>query len=291
MKKFSLDEEVRNNFHITKARKEIWKIELDLLNKLTEVCNKYNLKFYADAGTLLGAVRHKGFIPWDDDIDVAMLRSDFDKLIKVAEKEFKEPYFLQSAYNEKGYARGHAQLRNSNTTAILEAEKQYNYKFNQGIFMDIFVLDAVPNNNKELEQEKRKVEKLNRIIINKMNSNKKISSIKDFLKKIYFSFFSLEKVFHKKEEILKSVDLDTTDNIAPLSFKFETKKRIRNKHLYDEIIFLDFENTKIPAPKEYDLYLKNRYGKDYMIPKNIPTTHGGVIFDTKKSYKEYIKKN
>lgn len=290
MKKFSLDEEVRNDFHITKERKEIWKIELDLLNKLTEVCNKYNLKFYADAGTLLGAVRHKGFIPWDDDIDVAMLRSDYDKLIEVADKEFKDPYFLQSAYTEKGYARGHAQLRNSHTTAILEGEQKYNYSFNQGIFMDIFVLDAVPDDSKELEKEKRKIEKLNRIIANKMNSNVKPSSIKGYIKKIIFSFFSLEKTFQKKEKILKSVDLNTATNIAPLGFIFETKKRIRNKHLYDETILLDFENTKIPAPKDYDLYLKNRYGKDYMIPKNISTTHGGVVFDTKKSFKEYRNK-
>lgn len=291
MKKFSLDEEVRNDFHITKERKEIWKIELDLLNKLTEVCNKYNLKFYADAGTLLGAVRHKGFIPWDDDIDVAMLRSDYDKLIEVADKEFKDPYFLQSAYTEKGYARGHAQLRNSHTTAILEGEQKYNYNFNQGIFMDIFVLDAVPDDSKELEREKRKIEKLNCIIDNKMKSNVKPSSIKGYIKKIFFSFFSLEKAFKKKEKILKSVDLNTTTNIAPLGFIFETKKRIRNKHLYDETILLDFENTKIPAPKNYDLYLKNRYGKDYMIPKNISTTHGGVVFNAKKSYKKYLNKN
>lgn len=290
MKDFSLEEEIRNGFSITKERKEIWQIELDLLNKLTEVCNKYNLKFYADAGTLLGAVRHKGFIPWDDDIDVAMLREDYDKLIAVADQEFQDPYFLQSGYNEKGYARGHAQLRNSHTTAILESEKESNCKFNQGIFMDIFVLDAVPDNITELEKEKKKIENLNRIIFNKMNRNKKITSVKDFVKKIIFSFFSLEKAFRKKEKILKSVDLNNVSNIAPLGFIFETQKRIRDKHLYDETVLLDFENTKIPAPKEYDLYLQNRYGKDYMTPKNVSTTHGGVIFDTKKSYKEYLKK-
>ena len=232
-----------------------------------------------------------GFIPWDDDIDVAMIRTDYDKLIEVADKEFKDPYFLQSAYTEKGYARGHAQLRNSHTTAILEVDQKYNYQFNQGIFMDIFVLDAVPNDSRELEIEKRKIEKLNRIIANKMNSNIKSSSIKSYVKKIIFSFFSLEKAFAKKEKILKSVNLNTATNIAPLGFIFETKKRIRNKHLYDETILLDFENTKIPAPKDYDLYLKNRYGEDYMIPKNITTTHGGVIFNTKKSYKEYHNKN
>ena len=165
---FTLDEELKDGFLITKERKEIWQVELDLLNKLYEVCKKNNIKFYADAGTLLGAVRHKGFIPWDDDMDVAMFREDYEKLIGIAKKgEFEEPYFLQSAYTEKGYARGHAQLRNSNTTAIIKSEKDI-CKFNQGIFIDIFVLDGVSQDKEFLSKQKKKVEFLNRIICGKM---------------------------------------------------------------------------------------------------------------------------
>ena len=292
MKDFSLNEEVISDFHVTRERKEIWKIELDLLNKLTEVCKKNNLKFYADAGTLLGAVRHKGFIPWDDDIDVVMFRDDYDKLIELAKNgEFEEPYFLQSAYTEKGYARGHAQLRNSNTTGILKGE-QGKVSFNQGIFMDIFVLDGIPSNEKALSKERRKINFLNKLINIKMYPNAGAKkSIKKRIRKLLSYVLNLEKIFSLKEKILKKVDINSTEYVAPLGFVFEVKKRIRNKHLYDEIVMLDFENTKIPAPKEYDLYLQNRYGKDYMIPKNIPTSHGNVIFDTKKSYREYINGN
>ena len=116
-------------------------------------------------------------------------------------------------------------------------------------------------------------------------------SIKKRIRKLLSYVLNLEKIFSLKEKILKKVDINSTEYVAPLGFVFEVKKRIRNKHLYDEIVMLDFENTKIPAPKEYDLYLQNRYGKDYMIPKNIPTSHGNVIFDTKKSYREYINGN
>ena len=84
-------EEVRDEFLVTTERKKIWGVELQLLNELLRVCNKHNIKVYVFAGTLLGAVRHKGFIPWDDDADVCLLHDDYVKLCKVAPKEFKVP--------------------------------------------------------------------------------------------------------------------------------------------------------------------------------------------------------
>ena len=88
-----INDEVRCDYTVSSKIKEVWAVELDLLNQLDIVCKAHNLKYFAGAGTLLGAVRHKGFIPWDDDIDVYMLRSDYDKLIALA-CAFKEPYFL-----------------------------------------------------------------------------------------------------------------------------------------------------------------------------------------------------
>ena len=98
-----LDEEVRDGFTVTTERKKIWAVELDLLVEALRVCNKYGLKVWADSGTMLGAVRHKGFIPWDDDIDLAISRDDYEKLCEVGPKEFKYPYFLpypQSDFNK-----------------------------------------------------------------------------------------------------------------------------------------------------------------------------------------------
>ena len=149
-----LDEEVRCGYTVTRQMKEVWAVELDILSELQRVCEKYNLKFFADAGTLLGAVRHKGFIPWDDDIDVCMFRNDYDKLVSIADDEFKAPYKFQCFYTEKGYYRGHAQIRNTNTTCILKSELGKNIQFNQGIFLDVFVLDGVTNDPTALIHEK-----------------------------------------------------------------------------------------------------------------------------------------
>ena len=88
-------------YFVTEQQKKIWNIEINILVEFMRVCNKNNLKFFVAHGTLLGAVRHKGFIPWDDDIDVNMPRKDFDKLVKISKKEFEQPFFFQVVSNDK----------------------------------------------------------------------------------------------------------------------------------------------------------------------------------------------
>ena len=93
-----LDEEEISGYLVTSQMKEVWAVELDLMAQLDRVCRENGLTYFAGAGTLLGAVRHHGFIPWDDDMDFYMLREDYNKLIGLA-NEFKEPYFLQNTYS------------------------------------------------------------------------------------------------------------------------------------------------------------------------------------------------
>ena len=136
--------ETRCNYHISGNMKKVWAIELDLLRKFTEVCEKHGLNYFMDGGTLLGAVRHKGFIPWDDDADVIMPREDYDKLWLIASEEFRGPYFFQTTLSEEKFFRSHAQLRNSNTTGFVVEDQQKD--INKGIFIDIFVLDNIQEN-------------------------------------------------------------------------------------------------------------------------------------------------
>ena len=133
-------EEERCGFTVSADMKKVWAAQLDLLERFQEVCHRHGLRFFASGGTLLGAIRHKGYIPWDEDIDIMMMREDYEKLLAIAPQEFTAPYFFQTAWNDKQYSRGHAQLRNSNTTAVLADEADRHYPFNQGIFIDIFPL-------------------------------------------------------------------------------------------------------------------------------------------------------
>lgn len=281
-------EESRCGYMVPPKMKKVWAIELELLQKLIEVCNKYDLRCYADAGTLLGAIRHKGFIPWDDDIDVVMFREDYDRLCEIAQEEFTHPFFWQTVYTDINYPRGHAQLRNSNTTAIRYADKQCQVRFNQGIFIDIFVLDGVVNNQFLLKIERHKINIL-RKAIRIMCKDMKFLCPKD--KIIYFIFESLnidhKILYAKMESILRKYSVNQCEYVAPLGFIFETEKRVRNKHLYDDIVWLDFENIKIPVPAGYHEFLSKRYG-NYMEPVQIPTTHGAVLFDTEHPYTYYL---
>ena len=148
------DEEVRNEFTITEKRKEIWAIELDMLIELDKACKTLGINYYLDGGTLLGAARDGHFIPWDDDVDVVMLREDYDRFVKEGNRFFQYPMFLQNAYTEEGYFRMHSQIRNSETTAILPSEVGKE-KFNQGIFIDVFPLDGINEKTVEKQLEKK----------------------------------------------------------------------------------------------------------------------------------------
>ena len=117
---------------------ELQQKELDLLKEFVKFCELHNLTYFLIGGTLLGAIRHLGFIPWDDDIDVGMPRPDYDRFCELAEKHFVGDIFFQSYRSDKGYPYIFSKLRNSNTTFI---EKIYRHvPMNHGVYIDIFPL-------------------------------------------------------------------------------------------------------------------------------------------------------
>ena len=122
-------------------------VEIDLFKAFIEVCQKLQLKYYLLGGTLLGAVRHKGFIPWDDDIDVGMPRKDYEIFIQKAQDLLPEHYFVQTLYSEPTIPYNFCKIRNSNTTFVEYSIKKLN--INHGVYIDVFPLDGYPNDKKE----------------------------------------------------------------------------------------------------------------------------------------------
>lgn len=118
-----LEEEIRCGYKISSEMKKVWAVQIDLLEQVKKICKKHGLKYFADSGTLIGAIRHKGYIPWDDDIDLVMMRNDYNKFMEYAKSELEFPYFLQTVYTDKDIMRAHASLRNSKTTGYMPMKK------------------------------------------------------------------------------------------------------------------------------------------------------------------------
>ena len=304
-KKF-FKEENREGTIVSTETKELWAIQLDLLNELLEVCKANGLQVFADSGTLLGAIRHKGYIPWDDDIDVIMLRPDYEKLCKIAKKAFKKPYFLQTMYNDDGYGHLHAKLRNSATTAIMKVEAEQNRTYNQGIFIDIFVLDYVPDEDdgnkkprikymNDVETERRKLYHLMRATLNYRVRRDKymprtdlLRSIVDASGKSYNDVVKDQAI--KTDTVIKQYMNSNSSRLYTHEFFSWKERHFFKTDWFKKTKYAKFEMIKLPIPYDYEKVLETWYGDTWKIPiKGEHQLHGTMIVDTHTPYKDYLK--
>lgn len=279
----NLAEEVRKGFAIPVEMKKVWKVQMDLLRKLIDVCERHHLRIWADGGTLLGTIRDKGYIPWDDDIDMAMLRDDYDKLVAVAPSEFDHPFFFQCGFTERVYPRGHAQLRMDGTSAI--SPSQAFIDTHQGIFIDIFPYDAVPDNE---DEKKALIKKRNKQIalLQHISANDPLHPIRTAVMMLRRPFFSL--YFRRFEDILRSNSISHNQHVACLGFTNDLKHFERDKEWYKDTLYMPFEDIMMPVPSGYDQILRKQYG-DYMVPRQAPTYHGGFWkLDSDTPYESFL---
>lgn len=285
---FNNNAEERCGYMASHEMKLIWEVEIDLLRQLLGVCREHQLRCWVDGGTLLGAVRHKGFIPWDDDIDVCMLREDYDQLLSIGASAFTQPYFLQSAYSDQGYYRGHAQLRNSDTAAIRPSDA---YRpFNQGIFIDIFVLDAVPSDPQQrahiIKEAHRKFKFLKAKDTPILLSGRWGLVFRKLKSQLEVRRRGWTAIYKEAEDLLRSASLEECQYVAELGFSADDI--LFDKHIFDETLWMDFENIKVPVPAGYDLFLRTQYGDDYMTPQRAPSYHGEMVFSVRESYRHLL---
>ena len=247
--------------------KKIHEVEVEILDEIDRVCKQYDIKYFFVGGTLLGAVRHKGFIPWDDDIDIAMLREDYNKFIKVCldDKVLSEKYFLHSSETDKNYWLPYIKVR-KNTTTFCEKDL-INVNTHKGIFVDIFPYDNVKYRFSIFLKIRGLVV---RSIIQTIFVKKKICKFNEcHNKKIVFLMqFLPSKMLIKLRNYLMLKD--NNKNAKEIT-AFCGAYNIIAETLKKEEIFplqeISFEKKKYPCYKNTNYYLKKIYG-DYMtLPK------------------------
>lgn len=251
--------------------------ELEILKEFARICEKHHLRYYITAGTLLGAVRHQGFIPWDDDIDVAMPRADFDKLAGVCRKSLSRDYFYQDWQTERNYPMYFVKIRKNNTV-VCEAEF-VGVEMHQGIYIDIFPLDKCPKNELSGKIFFKSVEVLTCAIRGKVSKNFVCGYTKFYARVLYNFLKCLPKCWLVKfREVIRIVVgwfcsgriLCTVDGAH--GYPGETYRQ----EWFAGSVFLDFEGEKYPAPVGWHELLTNMYG-DYMQPPNEAERTGHFI--------------
>lgn len=240
---------------------ELKKIQLNILNIVDSFCKNNDINYWIDSGTLLGAIRHKGYIPWDDDIDIGMLRKDYDKFMNCFNKK-NSRYKFYSIENKNDFYYAHGKVLDTNTI-LYEPDEDTGLKLSVNI--DVFVYDNAPDDDKIVKKMywKRTFYQKMRNVQLFRHAFRKENLLKKVLRFILNRCFKLIP----KSYFLKRI----IENSKKFS-KFETKRVgnftatsvfVCDKSVFNSFIYKEFEEKQYPVPVGYDIWLKSMYG-DYM---------------------------
>ena len=265
-------------------------LEFDMLKEFVRICDELGLKYYLVCGSALGAAKYGGFIPWDDDIDVALPRPDYDVFCQKAQAMLPEHLFLQNHRTDPEYPLIFSKLRNSDTTFI---EKSYsNLKINHGIYIDVFPLDGYPSSEleiKELEKEKRRYE-LSRLCCLNINHTWK-TRLLVAVERLFRMHKKTAKFVKRLEDCISDHSVNDSE-IWCNHGNWQGKLEYATREQYGEGVFVDFEGLKVRIPECYDEYLTQKYGdwRADLPEEEKQGHHYHTMCDTERSYRNYVSK-
>lgn len=254
---------------------------LDILLAIQKVCEEHNLRYYIIAGTLLGAVRHKGFIPWDDDLDIAMPRRDYDLLMQHANEWIPQPFEAVAFETDKEYPLPFAKIQDSSTTLI----ERMHLRYLGGIYIDVFPLDGMPANTL-----------LRRLHFIKYQWYKKMlyyvhrdpyrhgHGPSSWIPLLSRKFYTMQTIQEKMHNLQKEWDFDASEYVVDHD---DGLKGVMPKSLLGTPTPILFEGKQVMGVENPDAYLSQKYG-DYMTipPGPKQRQHNFHLLDLEKSYKE-----
>ena len=273
------EDEVREGFLVTSMMKRYWASQLKVLSLIAQICQKHSIKWYAEYGTLLGAVRHGGYIPWDDDLDICMMREDFEKFFAVAGKELPESFQLLTIDRNEEYEEILGRVVNSATIDYSPEHLEEFYGCPYTVGIDIFPLDGMyedeDKENERLERA-RKATKAYRFVKDGNAGNQDIKQLVAEVEKENHVIFDRGKSLERQllllvQKVFTECPTVNVSKVICMPFYVPYHDHIFPKDLYKNTVNLPFENTCVTAAGRYDEMLDMEYGEYLRVNKS-----GGV---------------
>lgn len=268
--------EERDGFYIKPMMKRAWAAQLEILQQIDDICRRNNIEYYASGGTLLGAIRHGGYIPWDDDLDIEMKRLDYERFLKIAEKELPQGYRIACPEKDSEWKSTFARVLNTSEIPLQNERLQQFHGFPWQAGVDIFPFDYLPVDKSEEDTlvnlfravamlaydwdndeiaEEEKIENLRDI---ETLCNVNFTQDKPYRQQLWMLADRIGSMYWDTDGIAKEVS-----KIFMLINRPDFRISVSN---YKDSKRVPFENTTIPIPGGYEQVLTALYGEDYMTP-------------------------
>ncbi|MBQ9589598.1 MAG: LicD family protein [Butyrivibrio sp.] len=266
------EDEVREGFFISSMMKRYWAAQLKVLSVIDGICERHNLRWFADYGTLIGAVRHGGYIPWDDDLDICMFREDWNIFFEAAKKEAPESYKILTIRNTPGYEEITGRIINSSTINYSQKHLAENFGCPYTVGVDIFPLDGVYDDQEKENDRTQRAAALTSKLVDSNETQKR-------------------KLLLEIEEVYSECPCENAKNVALMPFFISSGNHIFPKELYENITRLSFEHTFVNAAARYDEILELDYGDFMKVNKSGGMHNYPVYAEQEKILKNNIGRN
>lgn len=288
-------EEVREDFTVDVTMKTFWAAEMEVLREVSEICERHGLQWYCAYGTLLGAVRHQGFVPWDDDMDIWMLREDYNRFLEVAEAELPRGYVVQSPMLEEGYTEYHTMVLNAKSISISQERLQKFHGCPFAVGIDVFPLDYLPREEEDRQTMMEFMALMSMIVGIIQKEEWKEKDIEDIVngRNALSDFFGVNFEVEIKKENQKKLqceifrlanylamsygEADGDDLVLYFSYLMNPRKRFP-KECFADVEMMPFEVFWVPVPCGYEEVLRRQYG-DYMKRVRNAAAHDYPIYE------------